>query len=65
MNMGILVVSYTLKDLTDKRGYLKALGTGQIAEVKKTARKGRALASMRADIRTHGLQVLSYKIVTY
>ena len=51
MNMGICVVSYTLKDLSDKKGYLKALGTGTIAEVKRDARKAKAQATMRADIR--------------
>ena len=51
MNMGICVVSYTLKDLSDKNGYLKALGTGTIAEVKRDARKAKAQATMRADIR--------------
>ena len=35
MNMGILVVSYTLKDIRDREGYLKALGMGRTAQVKR------------------------------
>ena len=51
MQMGIFVVSYTLKDINDRNGYLKAIGMGTIAEVKRDARKAKAMASMRADIR--------------
>ena len=35
MNMGIQVVSYTLKDIRDRNGYLKALGQGRAAQVKR------------------------------
>ena len=33
--MGIQVVSYTLKDIRDRNGYLKALGSGRSAQVKR------------------------------
>ena len=35
LNMGLFVVSYTLKDINDTGGYLKALGMGRTAQVKK------------------------------
>lgn len=35
LNMGIFVVSYTLKDIRDRDGYLKALGMGRTAQVKR------------------------------
>ena len=41
VNMGITVVSYTLKDIQDEDGYLKALGLVRTAEVKKDARIGK------------------------
>lgn len=47
VNMGITVVSYTLKDVRDDEGYLKALGMARTAEVKRDARIGEADA--RAD----------------
>ncbi|KAK4020939.1 hypothetical protein OUZ56_002878 [Daphnia magna] len=47
VNMGITVVSYTLKDVRDDMGYLKALGMARTAEVKRDARIGEAEA--RAD----------------
>jgi len=48
INMGITVVSYTLKDIRDKNGYLQALGMGRTAEVKRDARIGEATAEMKA-----------------
>ena len=44
VNMGITVVSYTLKDIRDEEGYLKALGLARTAEVKRDARIGEAEA---------------------
>ncbi|KAF1306214.1 flotillin family protein [Candidatus Enterococcus willemsii] len=35
--MGLEIVSFTIKDVTDPNGYLEALGRPQIAEVKKNA----------------------------
>ncbi|XP_063966350.1 flotillin-1-like [Lytechinus pictus] len=50
-NMGIFVVSYTLKDIRDENGYLKALGMARTAEVKKDARIGEAEAKRDAGIK--------------
>ncbi|XP_071476106.1 flotillin-1-like [Diadema antillarum] len=50
-NMGIFVVSYTLKDVRDDHGYLKALGMARTAEVKKDARIGEAEAKRDAGIK--------------
>ena len=35
--MGLEIVSFTIKDVSDSNGYLDALGRPQIAEVKKNA----------------------------
>ncbi|XP_063984268.1 flotillin-1 isoform X2 [Diachasmimorpha longicaudata] len=51
INMGITVVSYTLKDIRDEEGYLKALGMARTAEVKRDARIGEAEARKDAQIR--------------
>lgn len=51
INMGITVVSYTLKDIKDRDGYLKALGMGRTAEVKRDARIGEAVANMESNIK--------------
>ena len=51
INMGITVVSYTLKDIRDRQGYLKALGMGRTAEVKRDARMGEAIANMESSIK--------------
>ncbi|KAK6627233.1 flocculin flo1 [Polyplax serrata] len=51
VNMGITVVSYTLKDIRDDEGYLKSLGKARTAEVKRDARIGRAEAQRDAQIK--------------
>merc|ERR1719297_68563 len=51
VNMGITVVSYTLKDIRDEEGYLKALGLARTAEVKSDARIGEAEARRDAQIK--------------
>merc|ERR1711936_609974 len=51
VNMGITVVSYTLKDIRDDEGYLKALGMARTAEVKRDARIGEADAKRDAQIK--------------
>ncbi|XP_050502461.1 flotillin-1 isoform X1 [Diabrotica virgifera virgifera] len=57
VNMGITVVSYTLKDIRDEedpvdgRGYLKSLGMARTAEVKRDARIGEAEARAEATIK--------------
>ena len=50
INMGITVVSYTLKDVRDEEGYLKALGMARTAEVKRDAKIGEAEAKRDAAI---------------
>ncbi|XP_071097336.1 flotillin-1-like isoform X4 [Haliotis cracherodii] len=51
VNMGIYVVSYTLKDIRDEEGYLKALGMARTAQVKRDARIGEAEAQRDAGIK--------------
>lgn len=51
VNMGICVVSYTLKDIRDDEGYLAALGMKRTAEVKRDARCGEAEAQRDAGIK--------------
>jgi len=51
MNMGITVISYTLRDIRDDQGYLQALGMARTAEVKRDARIGEAEAQKDAQIK--------------
>jgi len=51
VHMGISVISYTLKDIRDEEGYLRALGMKRVAEVQCEARIGQALAKMQSGIR--------------
>jgi len=51
IHMGISVVSYTLKDIRDEEGYLKALGMARTAQVKRDARIGEAQARRDATIK--------------
>jgi len=51
VNMGISVVSYTLKDIRDEEGYLSALGQTRTAQVKRDARIGEAEAHRDTGIR--------------
>lgn len=51
MGMGLIVISYTLKDLNDEEGYLKSLGMARTAEVKRDALIGKATAQMETMIR--------------
>lgn len=50
VNMGIMVISYTIKEISDDVGYLKALGLARTAEVQKDARVGEASAKMQSSI---------------
>jgi flotillin len=40
--MGFTIVSYTITDITDKNGYMDALGTTQLSKVLRTAQEGEA-----------------------
>uniref|UniRef100_A0A8C5MP30 Flotillin n=1 Tax=Leptobrachium leishanense TaxID=445787 RepID=A0A8C5MP30_9ANUR len=51
VNMGISVVSYTLKDIHDDQGYLVSLGKARTAQVQKDARIGEAMAKRDAGIK--------------
>jgi flotillin len=51
-NMGLQIVSFTIKEIQDDQGYLDALGKPQIAEVKKNAIVGQANADREATIRS-------------
>ena len=50
VDMGFTVVSYTIKDISDEEGYLKALGMARTSEVKRDARIGEAEAKRDALI---------------
>jgi len=49
-NMGIDVVSFTIREVKDPSGFLQAIGRPQLAEVKKEAELGEANASRDAKI---------------
>ncbi|HEV8246727.1 MAG TPA: SPFH domain-containing protein [Polyangiaceae bacterium] len=49
-NMGIQVVSFTIREIQDPSGYLKALGRPKLAEVQKDAAVGEANAERDAAI---------------
>lgn len=47
--MGMEIKSFTLKDITDKNGYLDSLGKSRTAQVKRDAEVGKALALAAAN----------------
>lgn len=51
-NMGLTIVSFTIRDIRDKTGYLDALGKPRIAQVKRDAIIGEAEATRDATIRS-------------
>lgn len=51
-NMGLTIVSFTIRDIRDKQGYLDALGRPRIAQVKRDARIAEAEAERDAVIRS-------------
>ncbi|XP_002123705.2 flotillin-1-like [Ciona intestinalis] len=51
IQMGITVVSYTLKDVTDNEGYLAALGQTRTAQVQRDAKIGEAESRRDAGIK--------------
>lgn len=50
-NMGLRIVSFTIKDIRDDQGYLDALGQARTAEVKRDAAIGQAQAARDATIK--------------
>ena len=51
-NMGIQVISYTLKDVKDEDQYMMSLGMARTAEIQRDARIGEAEANRDAQIET-------------
>jgi len=51
-NMGLRIVSFTIRDIRDKQGYLEALGKPRIAQVKRDAVIGQAEADRDANIKS-------------
>ena len=51
-NMGLTIVSLTIKNIHDDQGYLDALGQARIAEVKRDATIGQANAQRDANIQS-------------
>ncbi|MFQ5594866.1 MAG: flotillin family protein [Anaerolineae bacterium] len=51
-NMGLGIISFTIRDIRDDEGYLDALGKARTAEVKRDATIGEALAARDAKIRS-------------
>jgi len=49
--MGVTVISYTIKSLSDEHGYLEALGMTRTAQVKRDARIGEAEAKKDSGIK--------------
>jgi len=52
VNMGLSVVSFTIRDIRDSHGYLDALGKPRIAQVKRDAVIGEAEAARDATLRS-------------
>jgi len=64
LNMGLRIVSYTIKDVSDSVGYLKNLGVPRIQDVKKVADVGEAVAQMHAAVKLAETQQ-AYKAVEF
>lgn len=50
-NMGLAIVSYTIRDIRDEQGYLDALGVKRTSEVKRDAAIGEAQAARDSGIK--------------
>jgi flotillin len=53
-NMGLRIDSFVVKDIRDDQGYLEALGQTDVANVKRDATIGQALAARDATIKSAG-----------
>ena len=51
-NMGLKIISFTIREISDKNGYLESLGKAQIAKVQRDAVIGQAEAKRDADIKS-------------
>ena len=54
IKMGLVVISYTIKDISDPSDYLKSYGAKAIAEVKRDERIKTAEAECRSRIKGSG-----------
>lgn len=55
-NMGLGIISFTIKNITDDKQYLDSLGVARTAEVKRDAAIGQALATRDAKIKSAGAE---------
>lgn len=51
-NMGLKIISFTIREIADKNGYLESLGKAQIARVQRDAVIGQAEAKRDADVKS-------------
>lgn len=51
-NMGLKIISFTIREIADKNGYLESLGKAQIAKVQRDAVIGQAEAKRDSDIKS-------------
>ncbi len=51
-NMGLRIISFTIREIADKNGYLESLGKAQIARVQRDAVIGQAEARRDSDIKS-------------
>jgi flotillin len=51
-NMGLRIISFTIREINDKNGYLESLGKAQIARVQRDAIIGQAEAKRDSDIKS-------------
>lgn len=51
-NMGLKIISFTIREIADKNGYLDSLGKAQIARVQRDAVIGQAEAKRDSDIKS-------------
>jgi len=51
-NMGLKIISFTIREISDRNGYLESLGKAQIARVQRDAVIGQAEAKRDADIKS-------------
>ncbi len=50
-NMGLEIISFTIREISDSRGYMEAIGKTRIAQVKRDAQIGEAEANRDATIK--------------
>ena len=63
--MGIMIISYTIKEVNDDVDYLKSLGMARTAEVQRDARIGEAQARMQVSRQLFDYNYLFYKFASF